>query len=376
MDSDMSLTRRIGTLLREAREAKKLSVSEVSRETNIIPKYIQALEKEDYSQFPGETYALGFLRSYCEYLGLDTNHVIGLYRGHQIDQSQTPVKELTKPIHASPIPGLDLLLNRNNQIFAGIILVALLLIAGIVYGVSYIPADVFSFSGGGSPSGVGEKSVCDGRDVVPITLAGGGGAPRSEDFTLENTMMFVVDTMSLKLCLEKIEQPPGSTPVGHFQLDAGDKGVYQFQAVEGEAVVLDQTISQLSSASREIRVTPQILGDVSARVELLSTAGEANVDRTIRVTLEFTQESYIEWTNDGNFHRGTKISAGETRVFEASNRLEIKVGNGAGVRIIQEGKPPRRAGPPGKIVNISYRKVPDPLDPGLSRVKESIEVVP
>ena len=59
----MVLSKRVGAILREAREAKKLTVKEVARETNMTPRYIEALEVEDFSQFPGETYALGFLRN-------------------------------------------------------------------------------------------------------------------------------------------------------------------------------------------------------------------------------------------------------------------------------------------------------------------------
>ena len=47
-------------ILREARENRKLSLKDVARETNITPRYVDALENEDYSIFPGETYALGF----------------------------------------------------------------------------------------------------------------------------------------------------------------------------------------------------------------------------------------------------------------------------------------------------------------------------
>jgi hypothetical protein len=81
----------------------------------------------------------------------------------------------------------------------------------------------------------------------------------------------------------------------------------------------------------------------------------------------------VEWTDDGNYHRGVEIRAGESRTFEAKSRLEVKVGNGAGVQVIAPGKPPRIAGPPGKIVKITYRKVPDPLDPGLAQIEEKIE---
>jgi len=51
-------TKRVGQILKESREDKKLSVKDVAKETNIAAKYIIALETEDYSQFPAETFGV------------------------------------------------------------------------------------------------------------------------------------------------------------------------------------------------------------------------------------------------------------------------------------------------------------------------------
>ncbi|HRV16376.1 MAG TPA: helix-turn-helix domain-containing protein, partial [Spirochaetota bacterium] len=58
----------IGETLRNAREAKRLTLKDVSKDTNIVVKYLEALENEEFDKFPSETYLLGFLRSYAEYL--------------------------------------------------------------------------------------------------------------------------------------------------------------------------------------------------------------------------------------------------------------------------------------------------------------------
>ena len=38
--------------------------------------YIEALECENVTIFPGELYLVGFLRNYSEYLGLDAKYMI------------------------------------------------------------------------------------------------------------------------------------------------------------------------------------------------------------------------------------------------------------------------------------------------------------
>jgi len=54
----------LGNKLKTAREAKGLNFDYISRETNISTKYLDALEREDFSCFPGEPYVRGFLKNY------------------------------------------------------------------------------------------------------------------------------------------------------------------------------------------------------------------------------------------------------------------------------------------------------------------------
>ena len=54
----------IGDKLKAARNAKKLTIREVVKQTNINPVYLKALEEEEFDKFPSETYLIGFLRSY------------------------------------------------------------------------------------------------------------------------------------------------------------------------------------------------------------------------------------------------------------------------------------------------------------------------
>ena len=62
----------IGEMLRTAREEKKLSVEQVNRETKMSVQTIRSLESDDFGAFPSETYLKGFLRTYAQFLGLDS----------------------------------------------------------------------------------------------------------------------------------------------------------------------------------------------------------------------------------------------------------------------------------------------------------------
>ncbi|GHV68183.1 transcriptional regulator [Spirochaetia bacterium] len=92
----------LGNKLKEARESKGYTCDYISRETNIALRYLEALEKEDFSVFPGEPYLLGFLKNYSEYLGLNPAELLSLYRALKIQEQPVPVEQL---LHSpSPLP--------------------------------------------------------------------------------------------------------------------------------------------------------------------------------------------------------------------------------------------------------------------------------
>lgn len=95
----------IGEQLRSARENKGITFEQIYRDTNIPKKYLEALEAEDFAQFPGETYLLGFMRSYGDYLGLDSKELIALYKSIKIQEQPVPMEQLLRdPKPANKLP--------------------------------------------------------------------------------------------------------------------------------------------------------------------------------------------------------------------------------------------------------------------------------
>jgi cytoskeletal protein RodZ len=86
----------LGEKLRTARNEKGLSIDQVSRDTNIINRYIEALEIENFAVFPGEPYVIGFLKNYSAYLELDVQKMISLYRTLLIQEQPVPVDKLLR----------------------------------------------------------------------------------------------------------------------------------------------------------------------------------------------------------------------------------------------------------------------------------------
>jgi cytoskeleton protein RodZ len=70
----------IGSRLREARMRAKIDINEVETRTKIRAKYLRAMENEEWDLLPGEVYVKSFLRTYGQYLGLDTRQLIDDFR--------------------------------------------------------------------------------------------------------------------------------------------------------------------------------------------------------------------------------------------------------------------------------------------------------
>jgi len=61
----------LGDGFRAAREARHLSLSDVSEQIHIRSVYLQSIEEEDWSAIAAPVYVRGFLRTYARFLGLD-----------------------------------------------------------------------------------------------------------------------------------------------------------------------------------------------------------------------------------------------------------------------------------------------------------------
>jgi cytoskeleton protein RodZ len=62
----------LGNDLRVVREQKNLTLEQIADDTRIRAHYLQCLEEARYGDLPGGIYIRAFLRTYCDYLGIDS----------------------------------------------------------------------------------------------------------------------------------------------------------------------------------------------------------------------------------------------------------------------------------------------------------------
>ena len=84
----------LGARLTQTRESKGYTLEQIARDTHIAKRFLEALENEDFSVFPGEPYLVGFMRTYSNYLGLDTEETVSLYHNMRLQEQPPPIDEL------------------------------------------------------------------------------------------------------------------------------------------------------------------------------------------------------------------------------------------------------------------------------------------
>ena len=95
-----------GQILRDAREARGLSTSQVAAKTHILVQIIEGMEKEDFHRIPAAIYGRGFVKSYAACVGLDPQPLLrefmDIYEGRRAPTVQIrPVPTAEPP---APIP--------------------------------------------------------------------------------------------------------------------------------------------------------------------------------------------------------------------------------------------------------------------------------
>jgi len=83
----------IGQRLKQAREARYLTLEKASDDTRIRVIFLQALESDDYSSMPSAAQGRGFLRNYAEYLDLNVDEMIA-----DLQKNTPAIAEVSGPL--------------------------------------------------------------------------------------------------------------------------------------------------------------------------------------------------------------------------------------------------------------------------------------
>jgi cytoskeletal protein RodZ len=79
-----------GEQLRLAREARGISLREISEQTRISMRYLEAIEANDFKRLPGGIFNRSFVRAYAKYIGFDEKEAVEAYAREMREQGEAP----------------------------------------------------------------------------------------------------------------------------------------------------------------------------------------------------------------------------------------------------------------------------------------------
>jgi cytoskeleton protein RodZ len=238
---------RIGEVFREARRRREVDLAQVEQATRIRPRYLRAIEAEEWDALPGGFYTRGFIRAYASFLGLDGDRLAEDYR-EGVEGASREWPAAPEPVYGAAGRGDGR--RRRVSVAGGLAVLGVLAVAALV--IVLLP----SGGGGGEPSGpakraapeqapagqlaTGERTprpassvrltataevwVClldgAGRPLVDGEILAGGaeaGPFRSDSFTVS----FGNGEVSMLIDGKAAPIPPTSSPVGYSIDPAG-----------------------------------------------------------------------------------------------------------------------------------------------------------
>ena len=90
-----------GERLKRERELREVSLTEIATATRIAPKFLEALENEQWNKLPGGVFGHGFVRSIARYLGLNEEDLLSEY---DLARGEAAAPAVAKPEDRIPSP--------------------------------------------------------------------------------------------------------------------------------------------------------------------------------------------------------------------------------------------------------------------------------
>ena len=178
----------IGPTLREARNRRKVDLSEVEAAIKIRVRYLQAMENEEWDALPGGAYTRGFIRTYASYLGLDGERLADDYR-----RATGPPGGERAPKRVEPVPTARR--GRRPLVSSRLVIVAVcLVLVAVVVGIA--------LAGGNGGSSSSSTAASEGKKA-PKKHAQAPAATSKPDVAVRLTA-----TAEVWVCLLDAKQEP------------------------------------------------------------------------------------------------------------------------------------------------------------------------
>ena len=325
----------LGGYLSGLREERGISIDEMARVTRVASRYLEALEREDFTALPAPVFTKGYIRAYCQALGISVDEALARYAG-------------SAGIAVAPTATVAPLAARtadNGRRARGTLLVSFVLLVG--FGLALFVVALFLQSG--RPE-IGVQRV----ESVPPTAESRQAPARAASPPAAQPPTQTVPPIAFP---PVVSMPPGS----------GMPSVPSGRPPESTATSAVETPATSDVARREVsrpasdilRVAPDVSRPAVEIVEppALRLSG---VVSPYRLVVRVSEATWLRVrTEDGRATEET-IPAGEVREWVSNRPFVLTVGNAGGVSFELNGRKLPPLGGRGAVINRLILPPPEP----------------
>ncbi len=268
----------VGEILRRARVYYNQSIDDVGGILRIRAAHLEAIEEGRIEDLPGRVYAFGFVRTYAEYLGLDGEKIVRLFK-NQIGVQVVDRPDLHMPVAASESKSPNLFIIVGSLVVLAAAIGSMMFMgersktAGptVSREIPPVPQEMYEDTGAVGPfqpaPGTAQTSVAGTQPaqtaVTPDSAAPAKPAPLV--LKLKESAWVEIRDVSGKALLSRILKPGDSyivpATVKGLVLDTGNVGALEF-VIDGKPIA---PLGEKGDVRRGIKLEPEFLRELDAR---------------------------------------------------------------------------------------------------------------
>jgi cytoskeleton protein RodZ len=380
----------VGQVLRRRRMALEIAIEDVATVLKIKSVYLLAIEEGRPSKLPGPAYAVGFIRSYSEYLGLDSAELVRQYKVECAGLDAKPDLTFPMPLGKDSLPG-------------GRVLILGTILAACAYGVWYqlrapdqrlpepvteLPAEIASVkpqaAGASKPIpavtavGLPDRLDHDGAGGAPVRADPVGSSPAASRQSGPDMAANAALPRPPASDFRREERRPSANPVASASpMTSGGAsttvGQSRAPVAAGPMPALADArppqssepvlpVKPVGSGSVPVGLsaaggTPVIEPRANAATEGTLRDGEVRSsvipEQQSRIALQVSADTWIQIrAADHSILFTGMLKRGDNYRVPDISGLTMRTGNAGGVNVIVDGKPTASLGPMGAVRNV------------------------
>ena len=283
-----------GTILRRARSQQGLELSEVAARIKINPKYVEAMESDDWKSLPGGFFYKSFVRQYAEALGLNADQIEEALSGVPVEEAAlpAPLPQETKSLFDSFRP----LLERNFSTPASRLLPSIGFLLLVVIGCGVLYSWWHRIENGAPARQVSRNTVAVAKPAAPPASSPNSAQPPAAR-----------------------QNPPQAPPVKLAQPGTTPPPATQSAPQSAPNATFDP-------------------------------------DDGVHLTLAATEDTWVSVTADGHYVFSGIIKGQQSRNIQGKESTRVRIGNAGGVQIEWNGRPIGSLGKKGEVRDVLFTR--------------------